>query len=151
MCHQWWICSVCGNHYPFLSVFMTYHRVSNKSNTKGATRGADSAYPSGAPALTFEWSSCYPIFSFMCNVLKIVVQPFVLFPLSIALFVGLRFTASNKSTSTFNLMLYLFQEDCKQPEGYTVDLLSIRMIQTLYTSQDKAIQQTISHSFTHNS
>ena len=48
-------------------------------------------------------------------------------------------------------MLYLFQENCKQPEGYTVDILNIRMIQTLYTSQDKAIQQTISHSLTHNS
>ena len=47
--------------------------------------------------------------------------------------------------SYFNLMLYLFLEDCKQPEGYKVGLLSIHMI------QDKTIQQTISHSFTHNS
>ena len=31
--------------------------------------------------------------------------------------------------SYFNLMLYLFQEDCKQPEGYKVDLLNIHMIQ----------------------
>ena len=36
--------------------------------------------------------------------------------------------------SYFNLMLYLFQEDCKQPEGYTVGLLNIHMI------QDKTIQ-----------
>ena len=47
--------------------------------------------------------------------------------------------------SYFNLMLYLFQEDCKQPEGYKVDLLNMHMI------QDKTIQQTILHSFTHNS
>jgi hypothetical protein len=47
--------------------------------------------------------------------------------------------------SYFNLMLHLFQEDCKQPEGYKVGLLNIHMI------QDKTIQQTISHSFTHNS
>ena len=40
--------------------------------------------------------------------------------------------------SYFNLMLYLFQEDCKQPEGYKVGLLNIHMI------QDKTIQQTIS-------
>ena len=38
--------------------------------------------------------------------------------------------------SYFNLMLYLFQEDCKQPEGYKVGLLNIHMI------QDKTIQQT---------
>jgi hypothetical protein len=42
--------------------------------------------------------------------------------------------------SYFNLMLYLFQEDCKQPEGYKVGLLNIHMI------QDKTIQRTISHS-----
>jgi hypothetical protein len=36
--------------------------------------------------------------------------------------------------SYFNLMLYLFQEDCKQPEGYKVGLLNIHMI------QDKTIQ-----------
>jgi hypothetical protein len=47
--------------------------------------------------------------------------------------------------SYFDLMLYSFQEDCKQPEGYTVGLLNIHMI------QDKTIQQIISHSFTHNS
>ena len=46
--------------------------------------------------------------------------------------------------SYFNLMLYLFQEDCKQPESYKVGLLNIHMI------QDKTIQQTISHSFTHS-
>jgi hypothetical protein len=42
--------------------------------------------------------------------------------------------------SYLNLMLYLLQEDCKQPKGYTVGLLNIHMI------QDKTIQQTISHS-----
>ena len=47
--------------------------------------------------------------------------------------------------SYFDLMLYSFQEDCKQPEGYKVGLLNIHMI------QDKTIQQIISHSFTHNS
>ena len=47
--------------------------------------------------------------------------------------------------SYFDLMLYLFQEDWKQPEGYKVGLLNIHMI------QDKTLQQTISHSFTHNS
>jgi hypothetical protein len=31
--------------------------------------------------------------------------------------------------SYLNLMLYLFQEDCKQPDGYKVGLLNIHMIQ----------------------
>jgi hypothetical protein len=37
--------------------------------------------------------------------------------------------------SYFNLMLYLFQEDCKQPEGYKVGLLNIHMIQDKTTCQ----------------
>jgi hypothetical protein len=31
---------------------MTYHRVCNKINTTGATSGAGTAYPSGAPEFT---------------------------------------------------------------------------------------------------
>jgi hypothetical protein len=31
------ICSVCRNHNPFFSSFMTYHRVCNKSNTTAVT------------------------------------------------------------------------------------------------------------------
>ncbi len=57
----------------------------------------------------------------------------------------LKNTTFGMEHSYFNLMLYLFQEDCKQPEGYKVGLLNIHMI------QDKTIQRTISHSFTHNS
>ena len=57
----------------------------------------------------------------------------------------LKNTTFGMEHSYFNLMLYLFQEDCKQPDGYKVGLLNIHMI------QDKTIQQTISHSFTHNS
>jgi len=35
------IYSVCSNHNPVISSFMTYHRVSYKSNTTGATYGSD--------------------------------------------------------------------------------------------------------------
>jgi hypothetical protein len=44
----------------------------------------------------------------------------------------------------FNLMLYLFIEDWKQPEGYTVGLRNIHMIQNIIykTRQDKTRQQT---------
>jgi hypothetical protein len=43
------ICSVCLNHNQVISSFMTYHRVCNKSNTMGATCGAGTEHPSGAP------------------------------------------------------------------------------------------------------
>jgi hypothetical protein len=50
LCHKWpWICSICRNHNPVLSSFMTYHRVCNKSNTTGTTCGTGTAYPSRAP------------------------------------------------------------------------------------------------------
>ena len=38
------------NHKQILSEFMTYRRVSNKSNTMGATGGTGTADPSGAHA-----------------------------------------------------------------------------------------------------
>ena len=36
--------SVCHYHNPVLSSFMTYHRICNKRNTTGVTRGAGIAY-----------------------------------------------------------------------------------------------------------
>ena len=38
----------CRNYNPIISSFMTYHRVSNKSNAMGSTCEAGIAYPSGA-------------------------------------------------------------------------------------------------------
>jgi len=38
------ICSVCRNHNPVLSLFMTFHWVYNKSNLTGATSEAEIAY-----------------------------------------------------------------------------------------------------------
>ena len=47
LCHKWpRILSVCHNHNPVLSSFITYHRVRNKSNTTGPTCGAGTTYPS---------------------------------------------------------------------------------------------------------
>ena len=43
------ICSTFHKYFPVFSSFMTYHRISNNSNTTGATNGAGTAYPSGAP------------------------------------------------------------------------------------------------------
>jgi len=49
LCHKWQqICSICSNHNPFRSTFMTYHQVCKKSNTMGATSGVGTAYTSGA-------------------------------------------------------------------------------------------------------
>ena len=76
-------------------------------NTMGATSGAGTAYPSGVPEFTprFQWVSCYSIFSFMCNVLQIVVCPVVLFLLTIVLSVLLRFTDSDYPFGIFKLFL----------------------------------------------
>ena len=64
---------------------------------KVATIGAGTAYPSGAHEFTpgFQWCSCYLIVSFMCNVLQIVVCPFIFFLLAIVLSVLPRFTDSD--------------------------------------------------------
>ncbi len=49
------ICSTCRKHFPALSLFMTYHRVCNWSNTTGGTSGAGTAYPSGASEFTLSF------------------------------------------------------------------------------------------------
>ena len=53
LCHKLpRIYSVCRNHNPVLSLFMTYHRVYNMSNTTCATSGAGTVYPSRASEFT---------------------------------------------------------------------------------------------------
>jgi hypothetical protein len=49
LCHKLpWICSVCRDHNPGLSFFMTSHRVCNNNNTTPCTTcGAGITYPSG--------------------------------------------------------------------------------------------------------
>ena len=49
---------------------MTYLRVFNMINTTGATSGAGTAYPSGAPVFTPVFTGlCCSIFSFLCSVM----------------------------------------------------------------------------------
>jgi hypothetical protein len=51
-CHKWSrTCSVCRNHKPILSSFMTYHLVCKMSNTTDVTCGAGTSYTSGTPGL----------------------------------------------------------------------------------------------------
>ena len=75
-------------------------------NTTGATSGVGLAYPSGAPEFnpSFYWVSCYSIFSFLCNVLLIVVCLFVPFLLVIVFSVLLRFTDCDYPFSIFNIL-----------------------------------------------
>ena len=53
LCHKWpRICSICRKHFPVLFSFMTHHQL----NTTGATRGAGTAYPCGAPEFSSGFS-----------------------------------------------------------------------------------------------
>ena len=45
LCHKWpRLCSTCRKNFQILSLFKTYHRVCNYSNTKGATIGIGTAH-----------------------------------------------------------------------------------------------------------
>ena len=84
----------------FLSSFVTYHRVCNKSNTISVTCGGGPAYLFGTPTfiLGFYLCSCCPIFSFLCWSLL------VLFVLSIVLSV-IRLTTSDYLFGIFKLFI----------------------------------------------
>ena len=70
----------------------------------GATSGAGTAYPSGAPEFTpaFKWGSLLDL-QFHMNVLWIVVCPFVLFLSAIGLSVLLRYADSDYPFGIFKL------------------------------------------------
>ena len=70
--------------FPFMNVtyrIRLYRICYHISNTTGATCGAGSAYPSGAPEITpsFWWGSCCLFFSFLCCVVCTIVFLFVFF------------------------------------------------------------------------
>jgi hypothetical protein len=123
LCHKWpRICSVCRIYNPFFSSFVDYHRIGNKINPTGVTRGAGTAYnyPSKAPMFTtgFLWGSYYSISSFLCSVLLIIVclLPFFfwsLYCMSSVIYGSwfplwyLRFTAPDYHFGIFKLFLQL--------------------------------------------
>ena len=89
------ICSTCRKHFPVLSSFTTYHRICNQIKTTGATSGAGTAYPSGAPEFTpgFQWGSCYSIFSFIgmfCRSLFVLLY-FFFWPMCFLFYFDIRF------------------------------------------------------------
>jgi hypothetical protein len=65
--HKWplYIGSVCRNHNPVLSSFMTYHRVCKKNNTTGATCGAGTAYPFDALSSSLFFIRVHVVRSFV--------------------------------------------------------------------------------------
>ena len=84
--------------FPFMNVtyrIKTIYRICyNMSNTTGATRGAESAYPSGAHEIhpSFWWGSCCVFFSFLCCIMCTIVCLFFFFSfLAMTLSVYFRF------------------------------------------------------------
>ena len=77
-----------------LSVYMTYYQVCNQINTMGASSGAGTAHSSGAPEFTpsFQWGSCYLIFSFICMFSRslFVLLYFFFWPLCCLFFFDIR-------------------------------------------------------------
>ena len=101
--------SIFCMHMIYLSDRNTYslRNVSSKNGKKTSTNsGAGTVYSSGAPEFTpsFQWGSCCSIISFLFSVLQIVVCPFGLFLLAIALSI-LQFTTFNFSFGIFKLFL----------------------------------------------
>ena len=92
--------------FPVHSSFTTYYRVCNQINTTGATRGAGTAYPSGAPEFTsgFQWGSCYSIFSFIymfCRSLFVLLY-FFFCPLCCLFFFDIRILIAPQVSSNYS-------------------------------------------------
>ena len=93
-------------HFPVFSPFMPYLRVCNKINPTGATKGAGTAYPSGAQEFTPVFSGIRVTRSLvLCVSLWIVVCPFLLFLLAVMLSDLLRYADSNQRLGIFKLFL----------------------------------------------
>ena len=96
---------------PVLSSFMTYHRVSNQSNTTIAHE-----FTPGV-----QWGSCCSIFSFLCNVLQIVVCTVVLFLFAIVL--SIRRCTDSDYRYPF-CIFKLFLQECPCVRGMYIYTLS---------------------------
>ena len=90
----------CASYLNFLNRIgycycrTNYTRVCNQINATGSTSGAGSVYPSRAPEFThsFQWSSCYSIFTFICMFCRslFVLLYFFFWPLCCLSFFDLR-------------------------------------------------------------
>ena len=96
---------VCRYNNPVRFSFMTYYRVCNKSNTMGATCGAETAHPSeylSSPSVLA--GSCCSIYCFMFNVLQIIVCTFVPLLCLYCPYFDLRLLVSSLVTSNFSYL-----------------------------------------------
>jgi hypothetical protein len=97
----------------------------NWSNTMGVTSGAGFTYLSGAQELTSGCGggSCCLTFSFLCNVLKIVVCPFVLWSLCCLSFFDLRILTAPLVSSNSS-----YTNSTKRVGKYKADIITISSI-----------------------
>jgi hypothetical protein len=66
-CHKWpRICSVSGIIIQSFFSFMTYHRISNKSNTTDAIYAAGTTYTWVYSRFLMRFLSCWSVLSFLC-------------------------------------------------------------------------------------
>jgi len=95
--------------WKWISSFMNYHWVCNKSNTTGATSGPGTAYSSGAPKFTpgFWWGCCCSFFRFLCVIFgrSLLALSSLLFLLSIVVSVPFPFKDSDYPFAIFKLFI----------------------------------------------
>ena len=79
ICVQWFEES-CSHNPVLLSPLITYLQICNKCSTTCSSCGTGSVYLSGAHAFNscFLWRYCCLVFSFLCNILWIIVCVLVL-------------------------------------------------------------------------
>ena len=110
LCHKWSrIGATCRKHFPVLSSFTTYYRICNYINTTGATSGAGTAYPSGAPQSIPGFSGVRVTRSldlYVCFVDRCF--SFCTFFFAIVLSVLLRYMISDCSFGIFKLFFWRF-------------------------------------------
>jgi hypothetical protein len=126
------ICSTCRKHFPVLTSFTTYYRVLNQINTTGATSGAGTAYPSGAPEFTagFQRGSCYSIFSFICMFCRslFVLLCFFFWPLCCLFFFDIRILIAPSVSSNSSYGINKCRPTIHLPAFYVVVIIFVKSL-----------------------
>ena len=125
--------SVCRNHNPTLSSFMTlkiYHRVYTKNNTTVTTSEAVTGYFPRLPDFTTVFSGVgvpESLVCFLCSALQIIVCPFVRFLLAIVLSVLHRFRASDYLFSMFKLFFNMIIDIVRYKSFQAILIVSLKL------------------------
>jgi hypothetical protein len=125
--------------YYFKTSFIFYLQAFNQSNTMGATSGAGTASPSWVPESNpvFLWDSCYSILNFLCNVLYIIVCPFVFFSYAHCI------VCISAIYGFWSLKLFIGRTDYNEQycngRLLTSNCLSINMLQWLTAEETSAV------------